>query len=214
LNIAFIGGMCTGKTTHADMLVKRNGFVKISLAGPIRELEAKLDETGPGAAALADLVNPYLQRVRGYGTRETTIAIRVLREALDIPRESPKPRKRLQYIGTNGFRNQIDMNVWVKMMIEKMGRPEYMYTNWVCDDIRFANEYEGLHDKFLMFKLVLPLEDQLARIAKLYPDMDLSVLEHPSETEIASITVDDEQTIDTTASAEAVHFNILRRIPR
>ena len=173
MNIMFVSGACGGKTTYANILVEHYNFKRISLADPIRELEAGVD-----GGDLTELVSRYFTPVNGE-------MLQILKEAKDIPREQPKPRRRLQFIGTEGGRKRIGPNIWINILKKRLS--ESLDTNWVLDDCRFVNEYEALKEDFITIKIIMDKETQLKRLLTLYPDFDPKALEHASEKEIELI---------------------------
>ena len=179
-NVMFVGPMGSGKTFYSNILISK-GYKRIALADPIKELEAGIT----WGENLVKLATPFINRVPEYGIDELRAMVKILRIAGDMPREEPKPRARLQYIGTEGGREMIDQDIWIKILKGTVeAEPD---TNWVCDDCRFVNEYELLKDTFTVVKVLIDEETQLARLSKDYPDFDPKVLEHASEQDIKKI---------------------------
>ena len=180
MNVMLLGRMGSGKTYYSNILVSK-GFKRISLAEPIKAMEAGLDKA-EGAMELAELVYPHFKYVREYGDIQLSAMIHVLRHVKTIPREEPKPRKRLQYIGTEGGRTKIDPSIWIKILKGRVKQEDS--TNWVIDDCRFVNEYEQLKDLFIPIKVTIDYETQVARLTRDYPGFDLDSLNHASELDI------------------------------
>jgi hypothetical protein len=202
MNIIIVGKMCAGKTLVAQHLCDNYDFCSLSLAGPIKEIEKNLDTMSNN-----DLYYTYIDKYVQYDHIERAMIFKIFDAARKIPREEPKPRKRLQYIGTNGFRKLIDQNVWIKITDSQSKELNNSgYCNVVIDDVRFLNEYQYFVDNhWYPIKLDVNKENQLVRIKNLYPDFDIASLEHASELDQDKIiTMPDGITIDVNRSKEEV----------
>lgn len=72
-------------------------------------------------------------------------------------------------------------NWWVDRLFTDNDPP------FVVDDVRYQNEVEGLRERgFLIIRLAVPRDVQLARIERLYPLARMSDLTHASETALDS----------------------------
>lgn len=170
--------MASGKTTTADFLKNHLGFKLLSLATPIKQMEQEL----------ADGVEPYV--IAGkymrevYDPMQLAMFTQVLKEAKELPRESPKPRKRLQFIGTEGARNRISDSTWIDYAVVEARKHESV----VIDDVRFVNEFHAFRTAGWRSVVlsVLP-QIQAQRLSVLYPGYDRSILNHPSETGVDDI---------------------------
>lgn len=170
--------MASGKTTTANFLKDHLGFKLLSLATPIKQMEQEL----------ADGVEPYV--IAGkymrevYDPMQLAMFTQVLKEARELPRESPKPRKRLQFIGTEGARNRISDSTWIDFAIMEANKSE----NVVIDDVRFVNEFHAFRKagwKSILLSILPSV--QRSRIEKLYHGFDESVYKHASETGVDDI---------------------------
>lgn len=130
--VGICGKAGSGKDTIADYLVQKRGFIKISLADPIKRLVKDV-------FVLDDKV--VYDRVE---------------------REKPLPqwndwsvRRLLQFIGTELFRRNIDDAVWVKSLWYRI--KDDKKNNYVVADVRFPNEInyfkENAKDEFVMLKV-------------------------------------------------------------
>jgi len=117
--IGLTGQAQSGKTTIAMELVKR-GFVKLSLADPIKEILTKIYDLSPA-------------QISGY-----------LKEEID-PRYDISPRFMMQMLGTEVARN-IHEDTWVMHLHRRILGHQYddPMVNIVVDDIRYDNEAEGI----------------------------------------------------------------------
>ena len=173
----FVGKMAAGKTVLANYLQGHWGYKKLSLADPIKKIEQTLT-TGHIPATATALHMAHLSE------KEKKIFIKILEEALLIPREEPKPRKRLQFIGTDGGRKRISEMIWV----EYLHRVARQCATVIIDDVRFKNEYQFFKNVgYFPIGLYVSPETQMKRLIKLYGEVDPNILKHPSETEIDSI---------------------------
>ena len=197
-HIMFVGKMAAGKTVLANYLQGHWGYKKLSLADPIKKIEQTLANGHIPATATA-------LHMAHLNEKEKKIFIKILEEALLIPREEPKPRKRLQFIGTDGGRKRISDMIWV----EYLNRVARDCNKVVIDDVRFKNEYQFFKNTgYFPIAICVSPETQMKRLESLYGEVDPVILEHPSETEIDRILKEDSLplTIDTseTTTAEAI----------
>lgn len=178
-----IGPMTSGKTTVADHLVKNYGFEKLTLATALKEIVNDMESS----FSTDDIIkNRVLKHIKLSNDEFNN-----MRAAIDmtanIEHEFPKPRKRLQFLGTEGGRRMVRDTLWIdiiKAQIKYKGK-------YVIDDVRFINEYTAfLEMNFTPIKLRISNETQDKRIRGLYGEYDPKILEHPSETELKQITVD------------------------
>ena len=139
--------MTSGKTTAADYLLKEiPNSKKLTLAGPVYDLVNNIDQE---YRYLVDTyILPYydprdnIQQKRGLDISEEFYLAwkEIIFETKSIPIENPKPRKRLQFLGTDGARKKIDDQIWIKIAATKARQePE---TTWIIDDCRFKNEFD------------------------------------------------------------------------
>lgn len=178
MKVIITGKMSVGKTTVAKYLQASHGFYCLALADAIKFIEADLDTKSD-----ADIYAEHIGRYVGYDPMDQAIIYKIFNAARNIPRETPKPRKRLQFIGTEGIRTQVDPLVWVKIADARIKELEAAgYTNIVIDDVRFLNEYNYFVNRgWFPIKLQLASDVQLDRLVSLYPDFDVATLEHASE---------------------------------
>jgi len=175
--VSLIGKLASGKTTLADYLVEKYGFVKISFASPIKEI---CDSCCPeDTQAWKNIVS--MLKAAGAGLSVGRLND-ILKETFKIPAEKGKNRKRYQYFGTDGCRKLLDDGIWYKYLLREIVlHPEI---NYAVDDCRFINEADALEKfGFLQFKLLVSEEQQLERVGESRPE----VLRHASELEIDDI---------------------------
>lgn len=112
--IAFTGRAGSGKSTAADHLVEKYGYVKHTFAGPLKAMVAALGVTP------AQITDPHLKVV-------------------PIPHFGNKsPREIMQTLGTEWGRHMIHPDIWVNAWKRTLPDAE----NIVVDDCRFDNEVE------------------------------------------------------------------------
>lgn len=201
-SIVIIGKMCSGKTVTADYLIQEiPNSKKLTLAGPIYDLVDNIEEDHRN---LVDkYILPYydprdsIQQKMGMDISEDFYLTwrKILFETKFIPKEKPKSRKRLQFLGTDGARERIDDKIWIKIATEKARQEPN--TTWIIEDCRFKNEFKWFENAgWQPIFLYISKQTQESRIKHLYGKFDKSILEHPSEAEIDNIRVPTECIID------------------
>lgn len=117
--IAFTGKAGAGKSTCADHLISKHGFVRIKFASALKAmLRTFLAYRGAPSDAVEAMMEGHLKEVPAPWLNGRT------------------PRHAMQYLGTSWGRELIDENLWVdteRDHLPKSGR-------FVCDDCRFPNE--------------------------------------------------------------------------
>lgn len=168
--------MQSGKTTAANYLVRKYGYKKVALATPIKDIITNLDSM-TNVEIMKVFIEPYY-KLTGANRRIFKSILNVVR---DMPHEFPKPRKRMQYLGTEGVRRNIDNEFWLKVFSNKYKSDEKL----VVDDCRFMDEYlyfMGLGYRDL--KIIVDEPKRYNRVVELHGGpFDESVLQHPSELE-------------------------------
>lgn len=177
-NVMFIGKMCSGKTTCADTLCEAFGYKRLSLASPIKLIiqnEDKLD------FILGTEIFPYLE----LSSAEQGRFREICKHSFTIPSKGPKYRERLQWLGTDGIRKQIDDKTWINLLLNRVSsEPD---TLWAVDDVRFVNEYQMLASAFVPMIVLVKPATQILRITNLYGEFEPSILTHASEMEFELI---------------------------
>jgi hypothetical protein len=183
MNIAFIGKMSSGKTTASQYLVDNYGYKKLSLAEPIYWIVNDLKNKTP-RELYSLYIAPYL--TSGFTDKELDKFIAGIDYVnKNIPREQPKPRKQLQFIGTEVGRGIRD-TLWVDILLNRVTGD-----NNTVDDVRFSNELQYLKNAgFILIKLEITKEEQKIRLSKLYKNFDPEILNHGSEIEIDALLGD------------------------
>lgn len=202
MNIGIIGQMASGKTTYSKHIVDNYNYTRISLAEPIYWVVDNLK-----TRCSADIYNIYLDP---YIEPELTLIKKInFISCIDfvrtIPDETPKPRKRLQWFGTEGGRNNIRDSIWIDIFLTRVKQnPDIKF---VVDDVRFGNERDALSNAgFHLIKLNIDKETQKSRLEKLYGNFDETILAHGSEIEIKGLAGD--TTIDTTGPLKTSLSNL------
>lgn len=161
-NIAVVGQFAAGKTTVANVLVEEYGFTRLSLARGIKEMAARLYNGG--------------QPIDKNGTYEVT--------NINSPLSG---REVLQQLGQ--VVKSFDRDFWLRWLVADMAEAEGPF---VIDDCRFPFEADFLSDNdFVIVKIDTPEGVRLQRYYDTYGRFPTaSELNHPSETEVASIEPD------------------------
>jgi len=112
-----------------------------------------------GKTTVANIIKEYDEyRIFSFGQKVKDIAT-------DLFDMQNKDRTLLTSIGTK--MREIDSDIWVKYIIKNCRDLE----NVVIDDLRYQNEYRYLiKNNFKIIVLTLPVEIQIERIMKLYPE--------------------------------------------
>jgi hypothetical protein len=206
--------MASGKTTAADYLIKKlPGSKKLTLAGAVKDIVNNIDMDW---RHLVDTyILPYyeprdkIQKQLGLDISEEFYLAwhKIIFETRFIPPETPKPRKRLQFLGTDGARKRIDNEIWIKIAEAKAKKePD---TTWIIDDCRFENEFNWFERrKWQPIFLHVSRDIQIERVTELYGECDESIFSHPSEKELDNICVPTECIINADRSAEKMLTNI------
>jgi len=128
--IGVIGFIGSGKGTVADILVEKQGFVKLSFADAVKD----------ATAAIFGWQRSLLEgdTLESREFRETNDEWWSKRFGRDF-----SPRLALQLMGTEAGRNVFHKDVWVYALERKME----MYKNVVIADVRFPNEIEWMRSK-------------------------------------------------------------------
>jgi len=167
--------MVAGKTTLARHLSDKYGYKILPLAQPIKDMEQAL---ASGESPLS-VANRFMSEI--LDPMQLAMLVKILEEAERIPREEPKPRKRLQFIGTDGGRRRISPYIWIEYTAAQAAKHEQV----VIDDTRFKNEWSAFRNQgWQTIYLKISPEEQLERIHMLYPDFDELSLAHASEAEL------------------------------
>lgn len=122
------GKIKSGKSTMAKYLCDKYGFVELSFAKPLKDI----------SKILFNLSDEQL-----YNQTEKSI--------ID-PRYNITPRKIMQILGTEIFRNELpkyiklDLSIWIMIMDNniKQLKKQNENINIVISDLRFENEYDWL----------------------------------------------------------------------
>lgn len=127
--IALIGFIGSGKGTVAKILTKQHGFIQESMAKPVKDV----------AAVAFGWERELLEGA--------TADSRVWRESKDDWWSQKlsfdvTPRKILQLIGTELFRDKIHQDFWIHCLENRIDRNK----NYVISDVRFTNEIETLRN--------------------------------------------------------------------
>lgn len=112
--IGLVGKKQVGKDTVANYLVQHYGFLKHAFAAPLKD-----------ACKILFLLEPRQMNDNR------------LKEKKDL-RWGKSPREIMQLVGTDLFRDHVDVNFWVRHM--EIWIDEHPNENIVVSDVRFQNE--------------------------------------------------------------------------
>lgn len=145
--IGMTGLARSGKDTVADYLVKEYGFVKMSLAGPLKEMARRIDPIIGYDLEAIEYKGNFGEAVRRDLTDVTPVR---LVDALDrlgedeVKARFPEYRNFLVKLGTDGIRH-VDDSFWIDLAMsgiedELMGGSGRV----VVTDVRFQNEADAI----------------------------------------------------------------------
>jgi hypothetical protein len=154
--IGLSGKKQNGKTTLADYLIIEKGFAEVSWAAPLKNIIGM------------ELLGLKYHQI--YGTEAE-------KEATD-EFWGKSPRRLLQIIGTDCFRNLVHPDFWVKIGEREIQRLLDEGKNVVVSDCRFPNEIQA----------VRKLGGSSVRVVRL--EHVAEVDEHPSETALDTYPFD------------------------
>jgi len=215
-NVIFVGKMASGKTHAARFLMEKYGYTHLSLADPIKAIEKHFEESDENCENdFSDKLWHDLGAGKIIDNEQFWKFYNLLKEHLpQIPLEIPKPRQRLQFIGTELGRKQIDSEIWIKIAIQKAKQNPNIH--YVCDDVRFLNEFDHFtNNGFKGLKLLVSPETQIERLQVLY-NMSLeeikTALSHDSELEVDYIITSPENYINADQSLIKMYKEIEQKL--
>jgi len=127
--IGLVGRKGSGKTTAADHLVSKHGFVKVVFAEPVKRV--------------TEIIYGFDYDMLLGNTPEK----RKLRNELRDPIWDKSPIQAMQYIGTDLFRDNMDTDVWIKIAQRKVQNLLSEGKNVVISDTRFPNEMRFIREE-------------------------------------------------------------------
>lgn len=137
----------SGKDTVADILVKKYGFVKVSLAYPLKELCRFLEEAfiTKGFSGSVETLRKWYELKRTDQPEDSVDkVVSLFLEGINLDsfeEEDGKLRKLLQFVGTDVFR-KVDEDFWVKTLFSH-DLPKRV----VVSDVRFQNELDAIETR-------------------------------------------------------------------
>lgn len=166
--------MCSGKSTVAAALVDYYGYSRLSIASPIKIL-AECARTGA-----FEYATHILELICPPGVKLSTLAARYTQlcecHAAELT-SGAKPRAFLQDLGLE--LREYDDDIWINALLRRAADSE---TPVVIDDLRYWNEAVACRRAhWTLLRCYAPEAILRARRKQLYPGMDLSRVDHPSE---------------------------------
>lgn len=132
--IGISGKKRAGKDTVAQRLVEQHGFVRYSLADPIREMLYTLDP-------MIEVIDHY----PNAGAEEVTVRSAVDGVGWEVAKSRfPELRRLMQVLGTEVGREMIDPDLWLHLMVDFYDQRAAEGQSVVVPDIRFKNEAEEI----------------------------------------------------------------------
>lgn len=129
--IALTGYAESGKSTIANHLVAKHGFIRVSFAAPLKKMLRTLD--------------PYISSSFDDEFYRVTEVL-AKHDETEVKKLFPEYRRLLQVLGTNCVRAE-EEDFWIRAAERQMTDPT---ADYVFDDCRFPNEAFFIKDKNLM----------------------------------------------------------------
>lgn len=176
VSVAISGKIASGKSTVARLIAEYWGLKVASIAGAIKTLAecARCGNDDYSHRLLESLCDSDAQFL------QATIVYSELREkhAAELA-SGDKPRAFLQDLGA-GLRD-VSEDIWVNsVLLRSEACSEH---GFVCDDLRYENEaYRMQQSDWLLVRCECDEAVRAERIAELYPTIETTRLNHPSET--------------------------------
>ncbi|MDP9439711.1 MAG: hypothetical protein M3P49_13390 [Actinomycetota bacterium] len=190
MRLAFVGPMGSGKSTASDYMVASKGFVRVSLAKPVKDVARVLTEQGDTPERDEALLRWATDLLPDPVYRWGLLGEQSLRDRLVYSwkldaRTASSYRELCQKVGTDSGRAINDL-IWINYMRRFL--PD---GNVTIDDLRFLNEYAALKDLgFVVVRLEISEDVRRRRLSERDGSFDPSTQGHASETELASIPHD------------------------
>lgn len=155
-----------GKDTAANVLIEEFGFTRYGLADPLKEIALAIDPIIDSELRLGKVV-----ALGGW----------------EAAKKYPEVRRFLQALGTEGIREHLDEDAWVRHLERRLAedRPKRV----VVPDVRFPNEARWVRVPHLLDDC----RGYAWRISRLGSDgmlWDNGLGDHPSETHVPFLDVD------------------------
>ncbi|PXY20868.1 hypothetical protein [Prauserella muralis] len=187
-SIGLVGRRRTGKTTVADYLVQRHGYVSVAFADPLKAaalaLNPIVEEVDPDGASFRRYDR---LREEGAADRNGVVRLAPLVSAYGWERakdEFPEVRPLLQRLGDEAGRQIHGEDVWIRRAMEAAARHRLAGRPVVVPDVRYRNEAETLRDAgFVVIRLT---REGIARGAEDEHASETAVDELPVHAEIAN----------------------------
>lgn len=154
---------------------KRTG--KTTLQNALFHQLCKREEVCPIEINFAD----EIYRIHDY-------AIKKMKELNAVKPGFVKDRKLLQFLGTEWARNTFSEDVWCEVMKTKIQKAiKNNYTHTIISDCRFKNEFFHFPEAL---RIRLTADESIRKIRTI-ETWDVMTEQHPSETDLDTVAVDD-----------------------
>lgn len=156
--IAFAGLKASGKDTACDVLVKKHGFKKISLADPLRELCSEVfdipmnlfldrDKKDSELPRFIDLTLEHIDKIVDYVQTKWKFVLtsEAQNDIIDsVGTRLMTPRDVLKFVGTDILRYHLRDDIWIVLAFSKIA--EFGGAKVCIGDIRFKNERDAFKE--------------------------------------------------------------------
>lgn len=161
--IGITGRATAGKDSVGHILVEEHGYTRFAFADALKSMALALDPIISFDEDVCDDVQP-----KRLGDIVTNLG-------WEVAKTSPEVRRLLQVLGTEGVRDHIGEDAWIRAAGMKMRRAGWPDSRIVLTDVRFPNE--------AMF--VREHGGEMWRVER-----DVPKLDHASESQVDALRVD------------------------
>lgn len=214
--IGFSGKMTAGKTTIANLLAEKYGYLVLPIGGRIKKVCNLLLEDEIKLLAYLENILPKETLTKNSNPIETTfhqistlynkdflpiihkhgVHNVFIKDGHGVYQKNQYYRDLTQKVGSS-VRKIFGEDIWVKILANEANHLISKGEKVICDDIRLEDEYNLFTDQgYTLFRLDVEKEEQKKRILELYKNYNEEALVH--HTEIALDNFDFKHRFNTT----------------
>lgn len=180
-NVIATGKAGTGKSTLAEILQRKYGYQKYSLASPIKEIASQMNEWNLDflSRILYDAFCACFSRNGHYSLQDIqAVLTQAYRQFGPVLKERKKPRALYQFIGQE-MRRVVHPDCWVRLLAWRI---DYRVP-FVIDDVRMPNEFQYFSaiPNTVSIRMVVPDEIRIQRLLLRDGVVDEEELNHETE---------------------------------
>lgn len=180
-NVIVTGKAGTGKSTLAEILQRKYGYQKYSLATPIKEIASRMNEWNLDflSRSLYDAFCACFSRNGHYSLQDIqAVLTQAYRQFGPVLKERKKPRVLYQFIGQE-MRRVVHPDCWVRLLAWRI---DYRVP-FVIDDVRMLNEFQYFSSipNTVSIRMVVPDEIRIQWLLLRDGVVDEEELNHETE---------------------------------